>query len=93
MVVIPVVEAIQCEVPLICSNTTSIPEVAGNAAVFVNPDDIEQIADAMQTIVVDNDVYTMLKNAAVEQKGKFTWDKSATLFWQTIDMVLTQIEK
>lgn len=90
---IPVVEAIQCEVPLICSNTTSIPEVAGNAAVFVNPDDIEQIADAMQRIVADKELYAKLKNATVAQKGKFTWDKSATLFWQTIDMVLTQIEE
>lgn len=90
---IPVVESIQCEVPLICSNNTSIPEVAGNAALFVNPENTQQIADSMQRLVTDNELYISLKHEAIKQKGNFTWDKSARLFWQTIQTVIDDMKK
>ena len=47
---LPIVEAWQCGAPVICSNVTSIPEVAGDAAIVVDPFNIEEIAAAMQKI-------------------------------------------
>lgn len=88
---IPVAEAIQCEVPLICSNTTSIPEVAGSAALFVDPTNVQQIADAMREIIENKAVYENLKKATILQKNHFTWDKSAARLWNTVEYVAKQL--
>ena len=74
---LPVLEAMSMGAAVITSNTTSIPEVAGDAACLVDPYDIEQIVDAFISLS-DNDEYrSKLKIRAIEQAGKFSWKKTA----------------
>lgn len=75
---LPIVEAFQSNVPVICSNTTSMPEVAGDAAITVDPFNIEEIADAMVNIM-QSDLCSRLIEKGNIQKQKFTWDRTADL--------------
>lgn len=81
---IPIVEAFKCDTPVITSNVTSMPEVAADAALLVDPFDVESIADAMEKILDEN-----LRNTLIE-KGRrrredFSWDKAAEMWWKTIE--------
>lgn len=80
---LPVVEAWQCGAPVICSNVTSIPEVAGDAAIVVNPFDINEIAKAMQTITDDN-VRNDYISRGQKRKELFSWARTAELFWDSM---------
>ena len=81
---LPIVEAFQSDVPVICSNTTSMPEVAGNAALMVDPFSVKDIADKM--ILLWND--PKLKKELIEkgrlQKNIFTWKRTAELLYKSI---------
>ena len=81
---IPILEAIKCHVPSICSNTSSMPEVAGNTAILVNPSDIEEIGNAMRTLYKDEQYRSQLKDNCNSQGEKFSWDKSAIDFYEVI---------
>ncbi len=80
---LPIVEAWQCGAPVICSNVTSIPEVAGDAAIVVDPFNIEQIAGAMKTMMDDN-VRQQYIDAGQKRKELFSWKETAGLFWKAI---------
>lgn len=84
---IPIIEAMNCEVPVITSNITSMPEVAGNAALLVNPLNTQEIADAMIKIA-DN---PFLKNELIAkgniQKQHFNWNNTAEKIWLLIENV------
>lgn len=86
---IPIVEAFKCDTPVITSNVTSMPEVAADAALLVDPFDVESIADAMEKILDEN-----LRNTLIE-KGRrrredFSWDKAAEMWWKTINVETRQ---
>lgn len=81
---IPVLEAFKSEVPLIVSNTSSLPEVYGNAALAVNPLAIEEIANAMRKLVEDKNLRADLVNKGKLQLQKFSWQKTADLLWQSM---------
>jgi glycosyltransferase involved in cell wall biosynthesis len=81
---IPLVEAMEAGVPIITSNVTSLPEVAGNAALSVNPFDVNEIKNAMVQIFRDEKLRMELIAKGNIQKQKFSWDKSADLLWQSI---------
>ena len=85
---IPILEAFACNVPVITSRCTSMPEVAGNAALLCDPTHIESIAVAMKKIIQDKELYSQLQHAAEIQKQKFSWDKTADLFWKSIEKVI-----
>jgi len=85
---IPLIEAMECEVPVICSNVTSLPEVAGNAAVLVNPLNVNDISDAMCKIVNEPNLKQSLINNGNIQKLKFSWEKSAKLLWESVEKTL-----
>ena len=72
----PVIEAMACGTPVICSNTTSLPEVAGNAALLVNPKAPEQAAEAVHSLE-NIETRRNLINKGMVQAGKFIWKKSA----------------
>lgn len=76
---LPIVEAFQCGVPVICSNTTSMPEVAGDAAIQVDPFNIEEIASAMAKVSGDEKLRNELVQKGFVQKNIFTWDRTARL--------------
>lgn len=81
---IPIIEAFRSGVPVITSNVTSMPEVAGDAALLVNPFDEQEIADAMKTISSDEIVRSQLIEKGFEQAKKFSWDISAEKLWNSI---------
>lgn len=74
---IPVLEAMQCGTPVICSNVTSLPEVSGGAAIEVGPTDIGAIADAMISISENPALRSDLAQRGIDQARKFSWQDSA----------------
>jgi Glycosyltransferase len=85
---IPIVEAMYAGVPVIASNTTSIPEVAGEAALYVDPASVEEIAEAMHKISVDEDLRKRLIEKGQTQRHKFSWDFAAQKLWRSIEKCL-----
>ena len=85
---IPIVEAMKCGIPVITSNTTSMPEVAGDAALIVNPHNPDEIAFAMEKIISDKELKNKLINKGLERSKNFSWDKTANLLWNSINKVL-----
>jgi glycosyltransferase involved in cell wall biosynthesis len=74
---LPVLEALQCGTPVITSNTTSLPEVVGEAGVLVDPADINDISQAMKNILVDDSFRDNLRDHCLGQAKKFSWGKAA----------------
>ncbi len=85
---IPIIEAFQAQVPVITSNLTSMPEVAGNAALLVQPYNVEEIADAMFRLWSEDDLRSDLIQKGTVRAGHFTWDRSADLLWKSIERAL-----
>lgn len=72
---IPIVEALCCGVPVLTSNCSSMPEAGGDAAIYADPDNIDEIASQMTRLVSDEALRKQLLSKGVEQKAKFTRDK------------------
>lgn len=83
---IPVIEAMNSGVPVICSNTTSLPEVGGNAVLYVDPFSMSQIKDAMVKLYQEKELRESLIQKGFVQKDKFSWDKTADLLWGSIQI-------
>jgi glycosyltransferase involved in cell wall biosynthesis len=81
---IPLIEAMQCGVPIISSNTSSMPEVAGNAALLVDPESTEEISKAMQDIAQDKSLREKLIAEGNKRKDLFSWSNTAEALWQSI---------
>ncbi len=81
---IPILEALECGVPGIVSNTSSMPEVAGDAGLLVDPTDVEDIALKMEQLYKDETLRAKLIANAKEQVKKFSWDKSAAQLWNAV---------
>ena len=81
---IPILEALKCNVPAIAGNTSSMPEVTGDAGLLVNPADVDDIAEKMGMLYKDENLRNKLIAAAPEQVSKYTWDKAADVLWQNI---------
>jgi len=80
---LPVLEAMACGAPVVTSDVASIPEVAGEAAILVDPRDVNAIAKAIHTVLTDADVRRRLKSAGLERVKMFSWEKTAR---QTLDV-------
>lgn len=87
---LPIVEAFASNCPVISSNTTSIPEVAGDAAILVDPNSIDQISSAMYKISTNSELRTELISKGQKQVKKFTWSKSAQVHLDILQKVLEQ---
>lgn len=74
---LPPLEAMACGRPVLCSNTSSLPEVVGDAGVLVSPFDVDGLADAMAELLGDPDQRAALGRRGIERAREFTWDKSA----------------
>ena len=74
---LPVLEALACGIPTVTSNTSSIPEVAGSAAILVDPTDVSQIANAIGKLLSDDDLRQHFGQAALIQAAQFTWERTA----------------
>ncbi len=70
---LPPLEAMACGVPVVVSNTTSLPEVCGNAGNYVQPDQPEEIALAIDNLLTNDQLYEEKRRLGLEQAKKFTW--------------------
>lgn len=80
---LPIVEAFEAGVPVICSNVTSMPEVAGDATLLFDPFNVEEISDAMEKIHNNVNLCKELVLKGHQQKLKFSWDNTANLLWKS----------
>lgn len=81
---VPVLEAMQCNVPVITSAGTSMQEIAGEAALYAKPDDHTDIADKMMLLYKDEKLRNELIGKGRLLVKNYTWDKTAALLWQSI---------
>jgi glycosyltransferase involved in cell wall biosynthesis len=74
---LPVLEAMACGTPTITSTASSLPEVAGDAAILVNPDDTNELAEAMHQVLVSPNLAEQLRCAGPRQAAHFSWMQTA----------------
>ena len=74
---LPVVEALACGVPVVASQTSSLPEVAGDAALYVDPDDPADLAVVLRRVLGDRALAAELASGGPPQAARFSWERSA----------------
>ncbi len=72
---IPLLEAMHCSTPVICSNVSSLPEVGGDAILTFNPNSVEEIAESIQKVLNDKELQKIMIDKGLEQVSKFSWEK------------------
>jgi glycosyltransferase involved in cell wall biosynthesis len=85
-----VLEAMRCGTPVITSATSALPEVAGDAALLVNPRDVDEIAQAIERVLSDQGLRTDLISRGYVQAQEFTWKRAAE---QTLHVLETAARK
>ncbi|MDP2935054.1 MAG: glycosyltransferase, partial [Dehalococcoidia bacterium] len=70
-------EAMACGAPVVCSRASSLPEVVGEAAVLFDPTDVEEMARALTKTLTDRSLRERMRQAGLEQAGKFSWRRTA----------------
>ena len=84
---LPVLEAMSYGIPVLTSNTSSLPEVAGDAALLVDPENTEEIAKGMERLLTDEKLRQQLISKGKEQIKKFSWEKAAKETLQVLEEV------
>jgi glycosyltransferase involved in cell wall biosynthesis len=74
---IPLTEAMACGTPILTSNVNGLKEIAGDAALLVDPTDTEAIANAIAQILSDKDLHSTLSRKGIEHSARYNWDKCA----------------
>jgi glycosyltransferase involved in cell wall biosynthesis len=81
---LPVLEAMQCGCPVITSNTSSIPEVAGDAAIMLDPNDIDGLSAMMEKVLKSGSLRKKLASKGLKRSRLFSWEKSARIFLKSL---------
>lgn len=81
---LPVLEAMACGTPVIASRTGSIPEVAGDAAVLVDPYDVQGMVDAIEAVLGDPGMREVMRRKGLEQANRFSWERTAAMVLEVI---------
>jgi glycosyltransferase involved in cell wall biosynthesis len=81
---IPLVEAMKCGLPILCANQTALPEVAEDAALYCDPFNVEDIAQKMIQLVMDEPLRKELAKRSFERSKHFSWDASAKKVWDVL---------
>ncbi len=71
-------EAMSCGAPVVCSNRTSLPEVVGDAAITVDPNDMQALVEAMRRVLTDNELAADLRGRSLQRAKQFSWHTTAT---------------
>jgi glycosyltransferase involved in cell wall biosynthesis len=87
---LPVLEAMQRGLPVACSNRSSLPEVAGDAALLFDPERPEEIGSAITRLIEDGAEAERLRDAGLEQARRFTWDETARLTAESYERALSR---
>lgn len=87
---VPILEAFQSGVPVITSNTSSMLEVSGEAALFADPNDPNEIADQLKRIFKDEPLRNQLIEQGKVQAQKYNWQKTANLMWKAIEQAVNK---
>ena len=75
---LPPLEAMSCGAPVVCSNRTSLPEVVGDAAITLDPDDTQALVEAMRSVLTDSTLRDDLRARSLQRATQFSWRKTAT---------------
>lgn len=84
---IPIVEAYASGIPVICSNTTCLPEIAGNGALYAAPENIKEIAQQMKKMADSPELRTELIAEGSKIVQQYDWDKTAELYWKSVQKI------
>lgn len=82
---LPVLEAMSCGVPVITSNNSSLPEVGGDAVIYIDPGNAADIANAMTYVLENDETAKHMSGAGIIRSNQFTWEKTAADILKMID--------
>ena len=77
----PALEAMACGVPVLASNRSAVPEVCGDAALLVNPDSTDEMAEALVRLMRDENLRKTLILRGQARSEEFTWERAAVRTW------------
>ena len=81
---IPLVEAMRCGIPIVSANTSCLPEIAGDAAIYCDPFSVKDITAQLHTLSKDSTLHENLTEYALKRSALFSWDKAAEEVWKKI---------
>ncbi|MFQ5788550.1 MAG: glycosyltransferase, partial [Thermodesulfobacteriota bacterium] len=81
-------EAMACGIPVITSNTSSLPEVIGNAGIMVKPTDVDSLCEAMYNVLTKKALRNRMSEMGLERAKLFTWEGTARKILEIYDEVL-----
>lgn len=87
---IPILEAFASKCPLVCSNSSSLPEIGGDAAIYFDPLNIDDMREKIESVIVSKDLQNELIEKGCEQLKKFSWEQTAE---QTFELYEQLIKK
>jgi glycosyltransferase involved in cell wall biosynthesis len=90
---LPPLEAMAHGTPVVASNTSALPEVVGNAALMVNPENVFEISRALQRVLTDQCLRERMKAAGIEQSQRFSWDASVLRMLEVYEQVVAEHKK
>ncbi len=90
---IPLLEAMHCDTPILCSDTSSIPEVAGKAGLCINPNQTNSIADGMLKLWKDKTLRSNLVAQGRLQRQKYSWEYAENQVWKSIENILENYKR
>ncbi len=85
---IPLVEAMRCGIPILSGNLTSLPEVAGDSALYCDPFNVEDIFYKLNELSKNKDLQNELTKKGIERSKLFSWDTSAEIVWKEIEKLM-----
>lgn len=86
---LPVLEAMACGTPVICSSAPALPEIAEGAALMVDPHDVDSWAEALRQLLTDSDLRLELRRKGLERASQFSWERTARLTLRAFEEAVT----
>ena len=84
---LPIIEAMACGIPVLCSDSGALKEIGGDVPLFFDSDNIDQIADFMQKIVEDSDLYKECTKKGLEWASRFNWEDTVSQTLKIVDLL------